>query len=372
LVSQAVAALLQGAPLEAVQRGLRERGVDPTEFGAVPDGREFDQLSVTEGPDGQVRVFGTRGDTLEDLGLFGKGRSAITRAETLRGLGPDNAFRDLVPTEDPGDPAPEPDLRPGPPELPDAILVQQGDGKKELVQIKPPLALATGPELFNLTRPGGGNLLARGAFVAEKLGATVDFDESGNLIAVFPGGERFAVNEPGPSAQDLTDAAVEAFPAVVGGGVARLGKKALGLGISLGGRALTEGARDLRGTTDPLKQAIEGFAETGGEALATVEPQQRKFLLNFLSSPAFFDDKTGRLTDAGGQAMADAGIDPRLLTPRFIGDFKRVAIALEDSESRSGSGRSAVGGRRALLDPQSLKDAALAAANAMDEPLAMP
>jgi hypothetical protein len=378
------AALARGVDYLELRERIAEQGHDPNDFGPDVNTEVYSGVRTESDSKGRTKIIGIGPGFEDDLGLFGEaGPNRLGGEDKFVPLKPDNSFIDLRRKQRGGQRASstreseseqtfdKSGRGANRSELPRAVFVEQGDGEEDLVQIKGPAALATGPELLKLGRPGGGNLLARGVFVGEKLGATIDFDESGNPIAVFPDGERFPINEPGPSDQDLIDGTVFALPTAIGGGVAKIGKKALGMAISLGGRALTEGANDLRGTTEPLKQAVEGFAEEGGEGLTDVEPQVRSFLLNFLSSPAFFDTESGRLTERGGQAVADAGINPRLFTPRFIADFKRISRALEDREVKPRGDRDASGGRRARVDPDSLEEAALVAAG-LNEPLTFP
>lgn len=216
-------------------------------------------------------------------------------------------------------------------------------------------------ELTELTPDEGGASVAAGLLLTPDIKAQTDIalanlpgsklsqDENGEPLIEYKG-EKFYVNKPGASIQDITNTAAQvlqflpAAKAVSGVGNVALRSALMGAGAA-GTSALQDvGAGQLGSEqgVDPVRAAATGVFGAGFEAMS---PVAKAIWARLPWKPAF--SQGGALTPEGAAALRRAKIDPRRATREVLAELDRVAKA---------------GGKAAMRDPDQVAGVANQAA----------
>lgn len=160
-------------------------------------------------------------------------------------------------------------------------------------------------------------------------------DPLGNIFVEGDFGEgpqRFFINAPGPSGQDVSEFVVEGLfqaPLVLAG--AGLGGAALGTAGRIGGAALGAGSgsalRDVA-SGQPIDPRMAAFSAGTAGLFEGVAPLVANVIGRVLRSRSMFSG--GRLTPRGRQVLTRAGIDPDSVTNDFVREFRKAINQADD------------------------------------------
>ncbi|MBK8246191.1 MAG: hypothetical protein IPK85_02110 [Gemmatimonadetes bacterium] len=163
-------------------------------------------------------------------------------------------------------------------------------------------------------------------------------DKFGNAWVEYEG-KRYYLNSPGVSGQDVDDTFTQMMITMPFAGLAG---KAGGAALGLLGRAVGTGAGVAAGSLATDKLAQESGATAGmdlgdavtagalGAAGELAVPLVGKAYRAIFGSPALFDAKTGRLTEAGIREVQKLGIDPADISKEWAARFGREAKSAVD------------------------------------------
>lgn len=158
-------------------------------------------------------------------------------------------------------------------------------------------------------------------------------DKFGNAWVEYDG-KRYYLNSPGISGQDVDDTFTQMMITMPFAGLAgRAGGAVLGLlgraagtgaGVAAGSLATDKLAQESGATAGPDigDAVVAGALGAGGELLV---PMVGKAYRAIFGSPALFDAKTGRLTDAGLREVQKLGLDPADISKEWAARFGREA-----------------------------------------------
>lgn len=158
-------------------------------------------------------------------------------------------------------------------------------------------------------------------------------DKFGNVWAEY-GGQKFYLNRPGITGQDIDDTLTQAIIAMpfaglagrAGGAVLGLAGRALGTGTGVAAGSLTQdmiaqGEGATQGPSIPdaiVAGAVGGAAELVGPAVSAIYRR-------LVGARQLFDSTTGQLTPAGRKVAIKAGIDPDDVSRAWAEQFAKQA-----------------------------------------------
>jgi len=208
-----------------------------------------------------------------------------------------------------------------------------GDGRREFDY----------PELPGRFIPGFGEIGAKMALAQTDEGqadifkkafpdAVLSKDKFGNTIAEMEG-QKFYLNRPGFSGQDVdnfgANVAITAPFGMVGGALTKglnLGLRALGVGA---GGAAGSVAQDVAAGAAGSEQGISPANAVGNAVFAggseMLAPAASALFRQIASDRKLFDPATGTLTEAGKFTLQQAGLDPSQVTDDYLRQFTKLA-----------------------------------------------
>ena len=195
--------------------------------------------------------------------------------------------------------------------------------------------------------------------------ATLSGGVNGDPTAVTFQGQRFALNRPGLSGQDVSDFAQDALFELplalalgpLGGKVAGTAGRVLGTGLGAG---TGSAARDVAAEV-PIDMLNAGLAAGTGVAFEAIGPFLVNRIATFIRSRKLFQN--GEFTKKGREALERIGLDPDSVSPDLVrqiqqGASPEQARLLADAESLPQPVRLSQGDVTRDVTQQALEDAA--------------
>lgn len=171
---------------------------------------------------------------------------------------------------------------------------------------------------------------AFGRLVKEALGVRLirtEKDKFGQEVITFRDDagkiRREFINKPGLEGQDIDRLISSSVPFLAAGGAVGAGARAVGAGLPLltAGQTLGQAATSIGvdvAADEPISAERAIIAGGGGAAGELLAPAIRGLRELFRRSPGLIDRTTGQVTQEGLEAIQQAGIDPRQITPEFL------------------------------------------------------